>query len=655
MGDEQGALVAMNGPRFDSRGYRAGTLGVPATEPPYPANVKTFAPPAVNSGPVTVLPARTSGGFGVPVSEPIIGLPGGFNGAINGGIASPRVPSTTPPAVLSSPGGARSSLGPALTAGVPVPPSTAVLAGTSAAAADGDDLDPDFEEMVSDLRRSFVGWLKKSELELKQQRSDIRRGRQAFEEEKLTVWQQFMTEKQREVEKIREDRKRAEEETAGQLRQVQSDIEEARRRINEERTRVEQEGSQRRRTVAHEYEKFRQEYGLFEAERQRVVNPQLAAEATVDVNVGGTIFETARSTLVRQSGSYLESLLSGRYQVSRDRNGRIFLDRDPEYFRTVLNFLRNPQTPPLPRDAAESEMLCREANFYGIHFFPFPLVFACGGHDGYEHLRAMEVLDVGNQCWRPCRAMGTERTYFGAATLQSRLHLFGGQNLDYKALCELEVYDCLRDCWEPGASLRYPRRNCASTECDGRIYAIGGFDGTRIIGSVEAYDCRVKGWMPLDPLPTPRSSAMACTQGGKIWVLGGTSGTRLRTADIFDPRAGRWETAKMEMQEVRSAGQACCCVNHIFALGGTDNEQKIHFSAECLDSDDNSFGARRTMQEARMDFAAAVISDSIMVGGGQNGAVLSTTEFYRPELDEWQAGPSMMIPRYGHQYLLCTL
>ncbi|CAJ1337955.1 unnamed protein product, partial [Effrenium voratum] len=58
--------------------------------------------------------------------------------------------------------------------------------------------DPDFDEMVSDLRRSFVGWLKKAELELKQHRSDIRRGRQAFEEEKLSVWQQFMAEKQRE-------------------------------------------------------------------------------------------------------------------------------------------------------------------------------------------------------------------------------------------------------------------------------------------------------------------------------------------------------------------------------------------------------------------------------------------------------------------------
>lgn len=641
----------MLGAGFDGRGYPAAGLQVrhgsaPATVPSYGA-AQSYASPAP--------PARLPATAGVPGLGFSSNISGHGHGAFLGPGSLGNIDATVPgshfasPFVSSSPGiGGFSSWD-------SVPPAGVVAGSGSLSGVVDEDLDPDFEEMVSDLRRSFVGWLKKSELELKQHRSDLRRNRQAFEEEKLSVWQQFMAEKQREVDKIREDRRRAEEETAGQLRQVQADIEEARHRMNEERLRVEQEGSGRRRTVAHEYEKFRQEYGLFEAERQRIVNPQLAAEATVDLNVGGTVFETARSTLVQQSGSYLEALLSGRYQISRDRYARMFINRDPEHFRTILNFLRNPQTPPMPRDAADSEALIREANFYGVHFFPFPLVFACGGHDGYEHLRAMEVLDVGSQCWRPCRAMGTERTYFGAATLRNRLHVFGGQNLDYKALCEMEVYDCLRDQWESGASLRIPRRNCASAELEGRIYSIGGFDGSRIISTVEAYDCRLKSWMQIEPLPTPRSSASACAQGGKVWVLGGTTGSRLRTVDVFDPRAGRWESSKIEMTDVRSAGQAATCVNHVFALGGTDADQNIHFSVECQDFEEGVFSARAPMQESRMDFAAAVIEDSIMVGGGQNGSVLSSTEFYRPELDEWQAGPSMMIPRYGHQYLLCAL
>lgn len=31
-----------------------------------------------------------------------------------------------------------------------------------------------------------------------------------------------------------------------------------------------------------------------------------------------------------------------------------------------------------------------------------------------------------------------------------------------------------------------------------------------------------------------------------------------------------------------------------------------------------------------------MLSDSIMASGGQHGEVLSSTEFYRPELDDWQ-------------------
>uniref|UniRef100_A0A6U9MN59 BTB domain-containing protein n=1 Tax=Zooxanthella nutricula TaxID=1333877 RepID=A0A6U9MN59_9DINO len=556
-----------------------------------------------------------------------------------------------PPVVPATTGGYPAGVGP--------PPGSGAFSNGFASAAGGgglpDDVDPDFEEMVSDLRRGFVGWLKKAETEIKQQKSDLRRARQAFEEEKLSVWQQFMAEKNREVVKIREDRQRAEEEAQTMLRQVGIDVEEARRRMSDERVRMEQDGHHKRRAVAHEYEKFRQEYGLFEAGKKRIEHPDMAAESTCHLNVGGTVFETSRATLVQQSGSYLEALLSGKYPISRDRNGRVFLNRDPEHFRTILNFLRNPQTPPMPRDGPESEALIKEAQYYGIHFFPFPLVFAVGGHDGYEHLRAMEVLDVGNQCWRPCRAMGTERTYFGAATLKNKLHVFGGQNLDYKCLSELETYDCLRDHWEVGSSMRYARRNCASAELDGRVYAIGGFDGSKIMNAVEAYDNRLKSWMLIEPLPTPRSSAMACAQGNKLWVAGGTSGTRLKTVDVFDPRANKWETQKVEMMETRSAGQAACCVNHVFALGGTDNDQNIHFSMECLDGDAGSFSVRQPMKESRMDFASAVISDSIMVGGGQNGSVLSSTEFYRPELNEWQAGPSMMLGRYGHQYMLCPL
>lgn len=303
----------------------------------------------------------------------------------------------------------------------------------------------------------------------------------------------------------------------------------------------------------------------------------------------------------------------------------------------------------------ESEAICQEAEYLGIRFFPFPLVYAVGGHDGADHLPAAEVLDVENQCWRPCRPMRTERSYFGAEGLHSRLYLFGGQNLEYKALCETECFDCLRGEWLGGADLLTPRRNCTSAQLDGRIYAIGGFDGTQILGSVEAYDPRMKNWMPLDPMIIPRSSPAATTVGSRIWVHGGTSGSRLRTVERYDARMNRWEAMRNDMIEVRSAAQSCCCLEKIYVLGGTDQNQSIHSSVECFSPEGVNWNFIKSMQEPRMDFGCCVLSDSIMVGGGQHGEVLNTTEFFRPELEDWQSGPPMLSPRYGHQLLLVNL
>ena len=61
------------------------------------------------------------------------------------------------------------------------------------------------------------------------------------------------------------------------------------------------------------------------------------------------------------------------------------------------------------------------------------------------------------------------------------------------------------------------------------------------------------------------------------------------------------------MIDTRSAGQAVTCVSSIYALGGTDNQQNIHFSVESLDQDTLQWGYHKSMQVARMDFACAVL------------------------------------------------
>lgn len=51
-------------------------------------------------------------------------------------------------------------------------------------------------------------------------------------------------------------------------------------------------------------------------------------------------FSTSKTTLNQIPDTFFTSLLSGRIQSLRDENGAIFIDRDPDLFSLILNYLR---------------------------------------------------------------------------------------------------------------------------------------------------------------------------------------------------------------------------------------------------------------------------------------------------------------------------
>nr|XP_026494338.1 BTB/POZ domain-containing protein KCTD3 isoform X1 [Vanessa tameamea] len=60
----------------------------------------------------------------------------------------------------------------------------------------------------------------------------------------------------------------------------------------------------------------------------------------VNLNVGGTRFATSWHTLTWVPDTFFTALLSGRIPTVRDETGAIFIDRDPNLFGLILNFLR---------------------------------------------------------------------------------------------------------------------------------------------------------------------------------------------------------------------------------------------------------------------------------------------------------------------------
>ena len=72
------------------------------------------------------------------------------------------------------------------------------------------------------------------------------------------------------------------------------------------------------------------------------MNEKIGQDDVIELNVGGEIMATTRSTLCQVEGSLLASMFSGRWEdkLSKDKQGNYFLDFDPAFFKPILSYLR---------------------------------------------------------------------------------------------------------------------------------------------------------------------------------------------------------------------------------------------------------------------------------------------------------------------------
>ena len=79
----------------------------------------------------------------------------------------------------------------------------------------------------------------------------------------------------------------------------------------------------------------------------------------------------------------------------------------------------------------------------------------------------------------------------------------------------------------------------ASLGLDGRIYAIGGYDGvSNTVNTVEAYNSKTNSWSTVAPMPTARYGlAASLGRDGRIYAIGGadSNDNLLNTVEAYTP------------------------------------------------------------------------------------------------------------------------
>lgn len=214
------------------------------------------------------------------------------------------------------------------------------------------------------------------------------------------------------------------------------------------------------------------------------------------------------------------------------------------------------------------------------------LVFAVGGRFSGP-LSEVEIYNPATDTWFFAPPMPTPRRGLGAAFVPGigvaggnlgSVFVVGGSDgtapHSGAPLSVNEAFDVAAGVWVPRASMPIPMMDIYSTTyfpATGRIYVIGGFDGTSVSTTVQIYDPVSDAWTLGAPMPTPRSNLISGICGERIYAIGGFDDFlgNLNVNQSYDPFTNSWSPLEPTKPTPSSemASQFIYTGAEIFAIG----------------------------------------------------------------------------------------
>lgn len=144
------------------------------------------------------------------------------------------------------------------------------------------------------------------------------------------------------------------------------------------------------------------------------------------------------------------------------------------------------------------------------------------------------------------------------------------------------------DKWTRKADMPTERGYLATSEIDGKIYAIGGMkfrDGGNMgqcvpVQVIEAYDPELDRWRAKTDMPTARSLLSSAVVNKQIYAIGGlgNSFNACPNVEVYDPFFDKW-IKKVDMPTARLGFGIAVVKGRIYAIGGKTNSMGL--SAYC--------------------------------------------------------------------------
>jgi len=251
----------------------------------------------------------------------------------------------------------------------------------------------------------------------------------------------------------------------------------------------------------------------------------------------------------------------------------------------------------------------------------------------------VEVYDPLTNEWTTRAPLPVGLHHASAVVTANRLYVIGGYTQSFLALwhpvATVYLYDPDKDVWMERTPMPTQRGALAVAESGGKLYAIGGYDGSSNRAEVEVYDPAGDTWTARAPLPTPRDHLAAATVGGKIYAIGGrvnqSYARNLAIVEAYDPAADRW-TRVADLPTARSGITAGVIRSTVYVLGGEAPEGTFRANEAYTPETDRWHGAA-PLPTGRHGLGSAVVGDRLyVISGGPKpgGSYSNVNEVFTP-------------------------
>lgn len=275
------------------------------------------------------------------------------------------------------------------------------------------------------------------------------------------------------------------------------------------------------------------------------------------------------------------------------------------------------------------------------------MVYAIGGlTPSGSSMNAVERYDPATNKWSVAEQMITTRSRVGTAVMDGKLYAIGGYNGNDR-LCSVEMFDPGARKWKEIGSMNCKRSALGAAAVGGKMLVAGGYDGISSLNSVELYDLRTDIWSLVAPMKCHRSASGMAVLDGEIYVCGGHDGLSIfDSVESYNLTLGTWRDAPpMKIKRCRLG--LVTLKGKMYAVGGYDGSVFLR-SVECFDSRTEEWTECAPMAVKRSRVAVAASHGKLYAMGGYDGQTkLSSMEMYDPDTNKWSFVLSLIAHEGG--------